>query len=347
MQAEFQVVANGTDITPLLMDRLISIELTDCAGLASDTCDIHVDDRDGKVAIPARGATLTVSLGWAGSGLSYLGTYRIDEVVLDSSPMTMKIHGKGVDMRQGAKSQRCQAYENTTLAAIVAQVAGRHGWQAVCQVTASVARADQLNESDLHFITRLALDHGATAAVKDGKLLVMPRGGGKRASGAALPPVTLAPYMLSRYQFTYADRASVDAVKALAHDPRTGKQTVVEAANGSKVPGGGAVHTDRRVHASVPAARAAAAARLEALNRSTAKGTLTLEGRADIGAERELVLQDFKHGVDGSYLVERVTHSFGKSGWSMTLSINGANGGKARVGHGPAKKGGKALVAPA
>lgn len=347
MQAEFQVVANDSDITPLLQDRLISIEITDCAGLTSDTCDIHVDDRDGKVAIPPRGATLTVSLGRPGSGLTYLGTFRIDEVVLDSSPMTMKIHGKGVDMRQGAKSQRCQAYENTTLAAVVAEVAGRHGWQAVCHVAAPIARADQLNESDLHFITRMALDHGATATVKDGKLLVMPRGGGKRASGEALPVVTLAPYMLSQYQFTYADRASVDAVKAIAHDPKTGKQTMVEATNGSKVPGGGAVHTERRVHACVPAARAAAAAALDALNRSTAKGTLTLAGRPDIGAERELILQDFKHGVDGSYLVERVAHSFTKSGWQMTLTINGANSGKAKVGHGQAKKGGTALVAPA
>lgn len=345
MQAEFEVVANGADITPLLRDRLISIQITDKSGLTSDSCDIRVDDRDGKVAIPPRGATLTVSLGWAGSGLSYLGTFLIDEVTLESSPMTLTIHGKGADMRQSAKSQHCEGYENTTLAAIVAKVAKRHGWQPVCQVTAAIARADQLNESDLNFITRMARGHGATATVKDGKLLVLPRGGGKRASGEKLPDVKLTPDMLSQYRFAFADRATVAAVKTMSHDARTGKQSGAEAVNAQKVPGGGAVYVDRTVYACPQTAKAVAAARLEALNRDTAKGTLSMLGRADIGAERKVILQEFKHGVDGDYLVESVTHSFDGKSWQMQVAINGGNDGKAKVGHGQAGKGGKVLLA--
>jgi phage protein D len=343
MQALFEVLANGSDITPLLKDRLVSVQITDKTGLTNDTCTIRVDDRDGKVAIPPRGATLRIALGWPGQGLCYLGTYKIDEVALESSPMTLTISGKGADMRESAKNQRKLAYENTTLAAIVAEVAQRHQWTPVCQIQAAIARADQLNESDLNFITRLARMHGATATVKDGKLLVLPRGAGRSASGAVLDPVMLEPGMLSHYSFRFADRARTDGVQALVHDPKTGRQSSVLAGAAAD---GDSVQTDRRVYPDAATAKAAAAATLEAFARNTASGTLSMPGRADICADRQLLLSNFKHGVDGEYLVESVAHTYDGKAWRTEVQINGGNAGKSKAGQGRKGKDGKALVAP-
>lgn len=343
MRAEFQVLADGADITPLLRDRLISIHVTDRPGLAADSCEIKVDDRDGKVAIPPKGASLRVSLGWAGAGLCALGTFKVDEVAVESSPMTLTIRGKSADLRKGAKSQRSEAYENVTLAAIAALVAQRQGWKPVCRVDAAVPRADQINESDLHFITRMARAHGATAAVKEGQLLVLPRGGGKAGGGAALPVATLAPYMLSHYRFTFADRAKVAAVKAVSHDAATGQRTVATAANADD--GDGAVHTERHVYANPQAAKAGAAAALAALNRATASGVLAMAGRPGVGAECRLKLEDFKAELNGEYLVESVLHSYDGKSWHMQVEVNADNGGKARVGAGGKGKEGPALVA--
>lgn len=58
---------------------------------------------------------------------------------------------------------------------IVSDIAARNGWASACNVATKVPRADQLNESDYHFITRLAKKYDCTAKVADGKLLVMPR----------------------------------------------------------------------------------------------------------------------------------------------------------------------------
>ena len=69
MRAIFQIIANAQDMTDLLKDRLISLQLTDQAGLQSDECEIRLDDRDDRIAFPRKGAQLRISLGWEGQGL--------------------------------------------------------------------------------------------------------------------------------------------------------------------------------------------------------------------------------------------------------------------------------------
>lgn len=328
MQARFHIEADGVDITPLLNDRLLFLRLTDKPGLAADTCELKIDDRDGKVALPPKGAMLKVSLGRLDGALHFLGLYRIDEVVMESSPMTMTLRGKSADLRKDAKSQRSQAFENTTLEVITDRIARRHGWLPVCRVTAQVARADQLRESDLHFMTRLAQAYGATATVKDNKLLVLPRGASKSASGEALPDVVITPGMLSRYSFTFADRALVAAVTARSHDQATGRQIEVRAANGGATGQEGAELAGRHPHTDTAAAQAAADAGLAALNRGTASGQLEMPGDPAIGAERRLVLKDFKDGLNGAYLVGAVEHTFAGKSWQMQVTVNAGNQGK-------------------
>ena len=333
MQADFQLIADDQDITALLRDRLLELRITDKAGLDSDELEIRLDDRDGRVAFPPKGARLRVSLGWQGQPLAPMGTYTVDEIELSGPPAGITIRAKPSDMRQGARTTRSTAYESTTLAEIVAQIAERNGWQPACSVEASVPRADQQRESDLNFITRLARQHGATATVKEGKLLVMPRNAGKSASGKTVPSVVLTPADLASYSLTFPDRASFAKVKAQAHNPKTGKLEVVELPNpdGSAAQTGGE-HVDRHTYPNPEAAKAAAQSRMDSLNRATATGSLTLMGRAEIGAESTVTLQGFKAGADGDYLVESVTRTYSGRSWVDTCQLSAGNAGKAKVG---------------
>lgn len=334
MQAEFQLIADDKDVTALMQDRLLQLTLTDKPGLASDSCEIRLDDRDGKIAIPRKGAKLDVGLGWQGKGTAMLGSYQVDEVTLESPPATLTIRARAADMRKQAKSSRTASYEDTTLEALVAQIAARHGWTPACQVKANIARADQFNESDLHFITRIAQSHNATATIKAGKLLVLPRGSGKTASGEQHAAVELTPGDVSHYSFTFADRSAYAKVQARSHDAATGKQLTAEVDNGDA---DGGTLIDRHLYPDAEAAKAAARSQLAALNRGTASGRLQMQGRADIGADKRVQLQGFKAGIDGDYLVESVTHTFGQQGWVMDVEINGGNEGKAKVGKTPSK----------
>ena len=167
MRAIFQIIANAQDITDLLKDRLISLQLTDRAGLQSDECEIRLDDRDDRIAFPRKGALLRISLGWEGQGLSFMGAYTVDEIEFSGPPRTLVIRGKPAEMAGLAKSPRQHAWENVPLSQIIREVAARNRWQAVCSITTTVPRADQVGESDLNFLTRLARQYNATATLKD------------------------------------------------------------------------------------------------------------------------------------------------------------------------------------
>ncbi len=58
-----------SDTTGKIRPRLISLRPTEKRGGEADTLELVLDDADGKLAIPDRGAIITVSLGWScGSG---------------------------------------------------------------------------------------------------------------------------------------------------------------------------------------------------------------------------------------------------------------------------------------
>ncbi len=224
MEAIFQIIANGDDVTKVIQDRVMEIRTVDKPGLDADECTITLDDRDGRIRFPPKGATVKVSLGWEGQGLSMLGEYAVDEVGLRGPPASVVFLGKPANMRATSKTQRYGSWSNVRLADIVGDVARRNKWAAACDVDVVVPRVDQFGESDLHFVTRLARQYGATATVKAGKLIVLPRGGGKSASGKPLPVVTLTPELLLDYDINFPDRASFAAVRTKVHDRKTGKK---------------------------------------------------------------------------------------------------------------------------
>lgn len=51
-QAVISVVVNGADISALVNERLVSLEITDEAGIVADSFELTLDDRDFAIAIP-------------------------------------------------------------------------------------------------------------------------------------------------------------------------------------------------------------------------------------------------------------------------------------------------------
>lgn len=331
MKPTYRIVADGKDITALINDRLLSLRTSDKPGMDSDDFELRIDDRDQAVALPTRGAGIEVYLGYTGQALTRLGRYTVDEIELSGPPDTMVIRGKASDMRGSGKTVRSGSWENVPLQKIVRDVAARNGWQPVCPVQTKVPRVDQLNESDYNFITRLAKQYDCTAKLADGKLLVMPRQGGQTASGKNLSPVVLRRADLSRYQFRLGDRNTQKAVRTKHQDKKSGALKVVELDNDDLPNGLPAVHTDRHIYPNKSAAEQAAKARLAAFNRSTAGVRLEMAGRTDVFAERSIIVQGIKPGLDGEYLAEAVEQLFTPSGWTTAVECNGGKKGKANA----------------
>lgn len=198
------------DITGNISDRLINLSMTDNRGFEADQLDIELDDTDGLVALPIRGAVLSLYLGWKGFALVSKGRFTVDEVEHRGAPDTVTIRARSADFRGTLNSRREESWHDTTLGAIVSAIAERN------KLTASVADSlagiqiphiDQSQESDAVFLSRLADRNGGAVSVKAGKLLMLraeaaPRPAEKRflklpssavtAIGISLPLLTVA-----------------------------------------------------------------------------------------------------------------------------------------------------------
>ena len=229
---DFMLMLDSKDITGNISNRLMSLTMTDNRGFEADQLDIELDDTDGLVELPPRGAKLTLWLGWQDSALLNKGSFTVDEIEHRGAPDTLTIRGRSADFRGTLNSRREQSWHDTTLGQIVETIAARN------KLTASVAdtlkavavpHIDQSQESDAVFLPRLADRNGAAVSVKAGKLLFLKAGSGKTASGKPIPQMTLERGDGDRHQFAIADREAYTGVSAKwlhTKDPKDRKSVV-------------------------------------------------------------------------------------------------------------------------
>ncbi len=317
MRPDFKVVADTQDVTAVIRSRLVSLEIVDEAGVQSDSAEIVLSDHGEHVALPRRGATLEISMGYAGRAMVALGTYVVDEVEISGSPPTLTVRSRAANLRETAKSQHTRAWEGTTLGAILSAIAKEEGWRAQVHPTVSalpIVRADQANESNLHFMTRLGEQHGCIAKVAQGTLVVVPAGGGESGSGKPLGATIITPERCAPgWRVTLADRGKYKRVVASWHDPSTGRRVAETAGEGDPA------YTLNETFSSSTSARRAAESRLAALERG--KGTVSLEivhGEPGLCAAGVIELRGFREGADGRWSCKRVCHKVTGGGGCST-----------------------------
>lgn len=230
---DFMLMLESKDITGNISDRLINLSMTDNRGFEADQLDIELDDSDGLVALPIRGAVLSLYLGWKGFALVGKGRFTVDEVEHRGAPDTVTIRARSADFRGTLNSRREESWHDTTLGAVVSAIAARN------KLTASVADSlaglkiphiDQSQESDAVFLTRLAERNGGAVSVKAGKLLMLKAGSGTTVSGKVIPQITIQRSDGDRHQFAIADRGAYTGVTAKwlhTKDPKPAKQKQV------------------------------------------------------------------------------------------------------------------------
>ncbi|HHQ6589211.1 TPA: phage late control D family protein [Serratia fonticola] len=213
----FMLTMQGNDITQNISPRLLSFSLVDNRGFEADQLDIELDDADGQVMMPVRGAVLSLLLGWQGQPLVNKGTFTVDEVEHRGAPDTLTIRARSADFRGTLNSRREESYHDTTLGAVLEKIAARNKLTAsVAEGLASIAipHIDQSQESDAKFLTRLATRNGAEVSVKAGKLLFLNGGSGVTANGKPIPQVTIERRDGDQHQFAIADRGAYTGVTA-------------------------------------------------------------------------------------------------------------------------------------
>lgn len=222
----FSILMGGRALTQL-DPRIISLELTDNRGFEADELSIVIDDSDGMIELPPRGAELSVSLGWQGEPLVYKGVYTVDEVAHSGPPDKLEITARSADFRDEFNVKREVSWHDVTVERIVSAIARRYKLTPVISeqlMSAEIDHADQTQESDMSFLTRMADLLGAIATIKNGSLLFILPGGGVSANGKALPQFAITRSSGDRHSFRIADRDAYTGVQAYWLDLEFGKK---------------------------------------------------------------------------------------------------------------------------
>jgi uncharacterized protein len=317
MRPVYQVLADSQDITKKIADRLLSLNITDEAGIKSDTVEIRLDDRDHALELPRTGAELDVSIGYQETGLVKIGLYVVDEISLSGPVRSMVIRGKAANMPKAIKAPKTRPWDDMNIADLVSSIAGEHGL--IPRVGEEFAELplphiDQTEESDLHLLTRLAKQYDAVAKPAGSFFLFIKRGQAKSASGKSIPEINLSLMDVSSWQTTLTERGKYGAVTAEWHDKAAALRETVKAGDSDPV------FKMRRSYPDAIQAQAAADAKLAALDRGTGTLEIALPGNPNLMAEGVVNMIGFRSGIDGRWLLNRVTHSIGSQGFSSSVS---------------------------
>lgn len=342
---DFTLFVDDKNITTDVKNRLISLQLTDNRGFDADQLNIELDDADGKLALPRRGAVIRLSLGWAGLPLTDKGAFTVDEIDHSGAPDVLSITARSADFRDTLNIKRNAAYHQVTVGDIIKTIAGRNNLTtgiAPEMAAIHLDHIDQTNESDANFLTRLARLEGAIATVKAGKLLFIVPGQALTASGKPLGEVTITRQDGDNHQFSIADRDAYTGVQAhwldtlqgrpkkvVVHRKKTKteqtpKDGLTHNAEGNYLAGSdGNVLVLRHTYAYEANAQRAAKAAWQRIQRGAASMSLTLaKARPDLFPELPVNVKGFKQQInDVQWLITTVTHELSDGGYTQSVEM--------------------------
>jgi phage protein D len=169
--------------------RGLACALTDQSNVESDHVEIDVDDRNAELPIPPIDSVIHVEMGYEETGLYPMGQFNIREVTVSGWGRIMRIRAEGTASTTKFKQKRDDSDHNKSLAENIEKRAKRNGWTAKIAPEFQAAMEkynEQSKESDLHWLTRMALQNGAVWKVQDNVLSFTKRGSGAAASGVGL-----------------------------------------------------------------------------------------------------------------------------------------------------------------
>ncbi|EPH0095057.1 contractile injection system protein, VgrG/Pvc8 family [Pluralibacter gergoviae] len=343
---DFVIYLGGEDISTYFKQRLISLSLIDNRSFNADSLNIKLSDTDNTLFFPETSKLIAVYLGWKGSILEYKGSYKIDWINYSGVPDNMEIQACSADLHGNLNAKKDYSWHDTTIEDIVHTIAEKSGLfynVAPGLKNISVSHIDQSQESDVAFLTRLAIRNGAEFSIKNRTMLFLKVGTGTTTSGKAISPITILRSDCKNYSFKSANRFNYTGVTAQWLDTRTplqqSKQVILlqkknlhqntstppKAANNEYLIGKkDNILALKTLYASQEQAERAAKDAWEKCQRETYTCKLTLaKGRADLYPETPVMLKVFGQEImnQQDWIITKATHNLDSTGFTTTLEL--------------------------
>lgn len=345
----FQIFADGADITRKMQDRKLDISVSTETDPTQDTLEILLDDRDNAIITPTRGASLKVLLGYRETALHDFGTYTVDELEINGFPSTLRITAKAANVSSQStvginqfnafvrgfkplfgekneagnpvantiKDQRSRSWHNESFDSLVTTIASEHGYLAKIHPALSniaISHLDQMDESDMNLLTRLATQYDALLKIADSKLILLPRGSGNTASGDSITPLPVFKEQVTSFRMTLSESEAFGAVTAHWKNLDSAERLPVTVGSGTPAK----ILKDDYVDEE--AARYAAQAELKRMKRGQTTASIDMPGQPSLTAGMHIDAQGFRDDFNGLWHIKKASHSL-SSKYTTSLEL--------------------------
>lgn len=317
----FRVEVDGVDISPQMATRLMSLTVKDNRGLVVDTVDIELSDADGMLSIPPKGAKIQVWLGWSNTGLFDKGVYKVESTSHRGAPDVLSISAMANDVSEGLKQKRERSWNNQTIQQIFDKIGDEYELKVIVheKFASKVIKYIAQNESDANLITRIADEQDAIATVKNGHLILLPRGASQTVSGLALPRKIITRDEGDQHNYTNGTGTdNITGVKAYYYADNKAKKLHVFVGDSEDN-----LKEIRYVHRDKTTAELAANAEYNRCKRSAQKLTYALaKGDPTLIPEQEFEFNGLKPEIDDIiWLGTNITHTLNESGFTTSIEL--------------------------
>lgn len=175
--ATYTVFYNNKNITKDISAHLVQLTYADKVAGESDELELQLEDADllwQNDWYPEKGAKISATIEQDGYQLK-CGEFTIDEIENtgdNSSGDVVAIKALAAPITKKMRTKRSSAHENKTLREIANTIAAKHGFTVKGTIeNIVIGRATQYNETDLHFLHRIAGDFGYVFSVRSGMLI--------------------------------------------------------------------------------------------------------------------------------------------------------------------------------
>ncbi|OIQ43073.1 MAG: hypothetical protein BM560_02535 [Roseobacter sp. MedPE-SWde] len=180
--------------------------------------------------------------------------------------------------------------------------------------TVALPHIDQIDESDMNLLSRIARNHDAIAKPGNGRLIIAKRGESLTASGEPMPELKVSLGDVSNWTYSNTLRGQAGTVIASYQDLGKGAQLECKAGDGAP-----ALRLKRRFP-NKAAAQKAADSELSRLRRAGRSLSISMKGSPDAKAEARLILRHFRSYVEQPWLITQAVHTVDSGGYRTSVT---------------------------
>lgn len=289
----YRIVVNDKDVTAKVKPYLTSISMTDNDSEQVDELTLELTN---KFLRPSYQDKIKLFV-----GEQFLGLFYVQKTTIrDNRQLT--ITASATDFSSGLKERRSTHYEDMTLSQVASEIASRNDLAIKSNINDFSLRYEQVNESDMSFLNRLAKENNAIFNIKNATLYFMKK-------GTEVPSVEIDINSCNTVEITYSNKTLYKSCKVTYQNTKLNKRVSVIVGKGSpELVKQGHFHNDdeARIYGENALTRA---------NKGLSEGNLSIVGQV-IFAGSNLTLDN------EMYSISKVTHTINNSGWVTSCDFS-------------------------